>query len=179
MEYVACVELSGASGSAGSYQFYLNNLYDPDYSGTGYQPRGFDQIAALYQKYAVEECDWEVTFVQDSTVATAVSVMPCDASDVISPVYANGVEQQSKVLGSDKATPPVTIRGHWSAKRAEGVRAIDRDSLQAAVNAGPSDSWFLTLAAGAMDSASSVVVKAQVRLRYHTKFLGRPAIPNS
>ena len=33
--------------------FRGNGLYDPDYSGVGHQPRGFDQWANLYQAYYV------------------------------------------------------------------------------------------------------------------------------
>lgn len=31
----------------------INNLYDPNISGTGYQPIGFDQMSALWQNYRV------------------------------------------------------------------------------------------------------------------------------
>lgn len=40
----------------GTPEFYLygaNNGYDPDHSGTGHQPMGWDQMAAIYGDYAV------------------------------------------------------------------------------------------------------------------------------
>lgn len=38
------------------YQFKLNDLFDPDLTGVGHQPRGFDQLTTLYQRYLVYGC---------------------------------------------------------------------------------------------------------------------------
>jgi hypothetical protein len=35
------------------YLFRLNSLFDPDYTSTGHQPRGFDQWKTMYNKYCV------------------------------------------------------------------------------------------------------------------------------
>lgn len=42
--------------STGSYVFSLNGLYDPNISGVGTQPIGFDQLMALYQEFVVLGC---------------------------------------------------------------------------------------------------------------------------
>lgn len=34
----------------------LNGMYDPDVTGVGHQPLGFDQMALLYQRYRVHGC---------------------------------------------------------------------------------------------------------------------------
>jgi len=45
---------TGASGGCGAEQaFILNSLFDPNYTGTGHQPYGFDQISPLYASYLV------------------------------------------------------------------------------------------------------------------------------
>lgn len=52
--YTEAVSLSATgAGSAGSYTFSLNNLYDPNISGTGYQPIGFDQMSQIWLNYRV------------------------------------------------------------------------------------------------------------------------------
>lgn len=38
----------------------LNSLFDPDYTGVGHQPRGFDQLALLYSRYRVNAVKVEV-----------------------------------------------------------------------------------------------------------------------
>ena len=43
----------GAVGIPASYVFSANGLYDPNITGIGHQPRGFDQLMALYDHYVV------------------------------------------------------------------------------------------------------------------------------
>jgi hypothetical protein len=47
------VATSGAGGIAGSYFFSANGLYDPNATGTGHQPLGFDQMMLMYEQYTV------------------------------------------------------------------------------------------------------------------------------
>jgi len=60
--YTDTVPVISTSGSLGYKQFRLNSLFDPDLTGTGHQPRYFDQLcggAGPYNKYRVT--DVEVT----------------------------------------------------------------------------------------------------------------------
>lgn len=54
---------TGTTGNLGYYQFRLNSLFDPNYSGTGAQPRYFDQLCsnALYNRYRVYKADVSVS----------------------------------------------------------------------------------------------------------------------
>jgi hypothetical protein len=56
LRYCENFQLSvGTAGICGTeVTLALNSLYDPNLSGTGHQPYGFDQMAALYTKYRVD-----------------------------------------------------------------------------------------------------------------------------
>lgn len=43
------------SGALSTYVFAANALYDPDVTGTGHQPMGFDQLMLAYVHYAVKK----------------------------------------------------------------------------------------------------------------------------
>lgn len=61
---------TGTSGVMGTQQVMnLNCLYDPNYTGAGHQPYGFDQIQALYQKYQVDKV--KVTLIWTTPGGTA------------------------------------------------------------------------------------------------------------
>lgn len=58
------VTLSTA-GSLFKLQFNMNSIYDPYYTGTGHQPRGYDQLSQLYEKYTVLNARAKVTFMNN------------------------------------------------------------------------------------------------------------------
>lgn len=62
--------------------FSLNGLFDPDVSGTGHQPRGFDQWMALFKRYKVFKVDVELRF--DTTV-DATNYKKCGCWRVVGP----------------------------------------------------------------------------------------------
>lgn len=51
--YLASSQMQTAAGAAAVHTFQVNSLYDPDYTGVGHQPIGYDQLTALFQAYTV------------------------------------------------------------------------------------------------------------------------------
>ena len=56
----------------------MNSVYDPDYSGAGHQPQGFDEYSALYNSYRVNYVDVEIEAFTAAGEASTVmwGVMP-------------------------------------------------------------------------------------------------------
>lgn len=57
-----------------TYVFNLNSVYDPNRTGVGHQPQGFDQLAALYNRYRVISCSWVINCGSD--VPVRVGTLP-------------------------------------------------------------------------------------------------------
>lgn len=54
LKYVERIGINPAlTGALSSYTFSANAMFDPNVSGTGHQPYGFDQLMALYNHYQV------------------------------------------------------------------------------------------------------------------------------
>lgn len=58
----------GAAGIAAGHVFSANGLYDPDITGVGHQPIGFDQLMQLYDHYTVVGAKCRAYFTNVDTV---------------------------------------------------------------------------------------------------------------
>lgn len=65
------VSLDPAAGIPADYFFRANDLYDPNYTGAGHQPLGFDQWMALYTKFSVLNSKITVKFSNGADATTA------------------------------------------------------------------------------------------------------------
>lgn len=77
--YSTLVQLSPVSGAIAVHSFTLNGLYDPDYTGTGGQPRYFDTLvgsngtSAPYKKYQVVSATVSSTFVNGNGSGASIN----------------------------------------------------------------------------------------------------------
>ena len=53
LRYCQRCAINPAAGVTNSYLFRANSLFDPDLTGTGHQPLGFDEWAKFYRRYCV------------------------------------------------------------------------------------------------------------------------------
>ncbi len=61
------------------YVFRTNSLFDPNFSSTGHQPMGFDEMMQLFQVYSVYQCDVIVTVLNGSATAVVEDRMTVGA----------------------------------------------------------------------------------------------------
>jgi len=68
------LSISGISGVMATHVFSANGLYDPDTSGSGHQPIGFDQMIQSYNHYSVIRSKITIGFVNNSSYALRVGI---------------------------------------------------------------------------------------------------------
>lgn len=68
------------------FVFNLNSLFDPNRTGTGHQPLGFDQLSALYQRYRVYRVKYEIGWVNTSLDASIMVVLPSNNASSLTSV---------------------------------------------------------------------------------------------
>jgi hypothetical protein len=56
LHYVEQFTLNAALTSTDNYVFRANSLFDPNYTGSGHQPYGYDQWTTFYTGWVVEKC---------------------------------------------------------------------------------------------------------------------------
>lgn len=62
LRYSGNAGLISTSGVVASYVLRATDLYDPDYTGTGHQPMGFDQMMVFYEHFVVTRAKLTVNF---------------------------------------------------------------------------------------------------------------------
>jgi len=146
-------QTSGASaGTFGSeWAFRLNSLYDPDYTYTGHQPYGFDQLASLYYSYRVEGVRVRVTWSDPSRDGLYVAqvVTPSTASWNTNAASLSAISENPSacVIPLNNTGSQVTVfEQYFKIHEIEGVPAstiITSPSYNAGVTNNPTSSPYL------------------------------------
>jgi hypothetical protein len=174
-------------GSTASYR--LNSLHDPRYAAGGNQPYGYDQIAALYNKYIVYGAKVEATFLANSgsMLNCALQIQqPNDTNDltgktigfaselpgvVIKPLYGNGEGR-------------CTIVCYVPIHKALGVRRqavlLDPDNYGAVVSTGPTIIPYAKVAlSNAASAGTAPTATVNIKITYYAEFFERVPLNES
>jgi hypothetical protein len=66
--------LSSTSGAVATYVIRSNDCFDPDFTGTGHQPMGFDQMMVFYNHFCVRKARIKCTFRSISGIQSTACV---------------------------------------------------------------------------------------------------------
>jgi hypothetical protein len=177
----------------GTQVWSCGGLYDPDITGSGHQPLGFDQWMAFYNHYVVLSCRIEVSgFVQgvsqsDYTLGTVmIGVIPTGSSTAVTtadlfyelPYGAVGVAGTAGGMKPDVITNHLHIPEWFGVTETEFI-ADDTHRGNSASN--PSEDSFFEVGANrvAYSDASSIVCMTRTRLIYEVVFLERKELSQS
>lgn len=161
------------SGAVSTNLFRANSLYDPDYTGAGHQPLGFDQYMALYAQYLVRYSKITVTGINSSTgIVFGVSLLPTATSFGTSPEY---IEQQTTGYSfSIPASPTINQAAitTFDAKRFFDVTdPKDEADLQGSIGSNPAKSAYYHVWAGAYSGSSDPTATIiNVLIEYQVEF---------
>lgn len=151
LRYVDVLTMTSTAGAITKNAFSMNSLYDPDYTGVGHQPYGFDQWGALYQYYTVLgsklTCHWSPNSQDDNAHPFGpwhVGVVgDDDGSTPGSGVTSAELPRcDSKLLGTKNAgSNIVETVVTYSPQRDLGADPYD-DSVGALISASPSKQYY-------------------------------------
>lgn len=156
-----------------SYLFALNDIYDPDVTSTGSQPPYYDEWTALYYRWVVTECEYDVA-VTSRTVSGRLSVAaaPCTAVSLVPGSFeaASGL-RYAKCVETTGGGPTYHIKGKLKLNKLFGVPdyAIESDDNFAGA-VGGSPNRRMVLAIVAQTSGSSDALSLTVVMKYKVRF---------
>lgn len=140
--------LPPASLALASHVYFLNGMYDPDYTGTGHQPLGFDQfVGTMYDHYVVTHVHAKITFTNLSDTIPAHILLSIKDTGTVSTDIVNIMENgrnQYAVLGvRGSATGTRILLIDVDTSRFFGKDVTLDDTYEGNAGNNPSDGVFL------------------------------------
>jgi hypothetical protein len=181
LRYSERVGLTSTAGILTSTVFWGNNLFDPNFTGTGSQPEGFDQWALLYDSYTVYRSRIKVTIAATGATTSVNSfravLMPQTTSNLDTTIDDAAASPLAVEIFNQGSTNPARIlRRSLPVCTVVGVRpeeVLDNPNYSALVTASPTEGFFWQIYLQAMDLASTVVAFAYIEIDYYVDFSGR------
>lgn len=171
----------GVAGVAGVHVWSLNSLFDPDRTGVGHQPAGFDEMMSVYEHYTVYGVKYRVSWYSVDTtneMLGGVSVNDSVTAQSDPRVYMENGQTQWAVA-ANKNNNGDRIRnfsGYIDLAKVHGHKRdtyLDESQYQGSASANPGDEAFLHCwvapANATSDLSTSVWV---VELQYYVMLAG-------
>lgn len=164
--------LSGAG--PGAWRYRLNSLFDPDFSGIGHQPYGFDQLTPLYNRYRVISCSYVVSAVDQSGQYITFATLP--ANEQVNTLTLSQMREnprcQFAVQAPASAMKQITGKVYLpSLVGRNKAQYMADDRYQSLVTASPDEAAILNIYVQRMDEGINALnVPLTVTLEYTVEF---------
>lgn len=158
------------------YQFRLNSLFDLNLTGTGHQPKGFDQLAALYGRYRVYSAKYRLTFAQTSnSIPLYCGAAPTNTLTGFTDITDHAETPFCKYIVAVNSNPlPIgNFTGRVDLAELNGKTRIayaSDDTTQALVSASPSEQLNLHIMVQSLDNSTNVAMQVIVQIWYDVEF---------
>lgn len=163
LPYVQSGSITSTTSSISNYTFRANDLYDPDYTSTGHQPLGFDQLMLQYEHFTVIGAKIHVTFdvLPTQTVpvllaiqkAAGVAWTPSNQAEIMETPHL-----RYKIAPITNGATRVTLTSSMGMKKFFGCKAIvGEDSYKGSDSASPSEQAYFRLWFQALNSGTQTI----------------------
>jgi hypothetical protein len=188
--YVETVTLTtGTGGILGTAQtFRLNSLYDPNLSGSGHQPYGYDEASTIYGRYCVTNVEASIT-VSSSTDSNNVVCYTISPAGFTPSVAGSSINDMMETAGGNAIFSNVSGTNHVTARLGNiSLAAVEGRTKQGILEerdyggdytSNPVISPILSIAAGSLSGVSSATVIVTTTLVYHCRWNHRRPHPGS
>ena len=179
LRYHETITIDPSLGAAGTYTFSANGMYDPNISGVGHQPYGFDQLCALYNHYYVMRAKIRITAVTTNAYYI-MGVKLCDASTLNSAVPDYLMEQpgfKKRIIGNNNSAVAPSISQTFSTRKFFGLKSkaivLADDTLSGSSSYNPAEqAYFVIVLQPAVSSQDVATATFQVTIDYIATFTG-------
>lgn len=169
----------GAGGTVASHVIGANCLYDPDITGVGHQPLGFDEMMAMYDHYTVIGSRIRCWFANtDTTQNQLIGIYVSDSSSPAADprvIIENGMGKYNYLQEHEagaRHTKQITL-GHSVKKFNSVSNVLDRADLQGTATSNPSEKSYFHIWAASTNATDPGAVRLCYEIEY-TAILTEP-----
>lgn len=173
----------GIGGTAAAVVFSANGMYDPDISGTGHQPIGFDEYMALYDHYTVIGSRVRVDFLNGAAqpyyAFVAVRDTPTTTGDTRT-IVENGYIDYAPINGSTLDRAMVTLKQNVDIGNFLGrADPLSDPQLKGTQGSNPTEQVYYHIGAFAFNNEDAGVCHFNITIEYDVVFHERtPTLPS-
>lgn len=162
----------------GTWIFSANGIYDPDFTGTGHQPSGFDQLIAMYDHFVVIGAKAIVTFVNSDTSDSMICGIDVrdsiNAESDVRVVIESGTAKYVNLSPRDAGTNQATVTYSVNPARFLGrSKPLSDPNLKGSASANPVEQCYFHMFNANLDDQGTqgTPVTANVVIEYQVMFI--------
>lgn len=164
--YSESFSLNAAAGLLAHHYFRANDMYDPNGTGVGHQPMGFDEIGALFNHFTVIGSKIVIT----CSGATTDTKIGCylSGANLLGSGIERAIEAGSKTITMNTNSTPKKLVHKCSPKKFfRQTSIIDNYSLRGSTSASPAEiAYYLIWVAPADRSADLASITLEVQIYF-------------
>lgn len=181
MRYATDIRLDGAvAGLPVNYMFNAIDMRDPDRTGVGHQPLGFNQLEAIYEHYTVLKAKITATFIPLEATGYGVPIVCNIMSNNGTVIYTTPDSQREQGQSTSgiagfNGSRPLTLIHNFDSKRFFGVTDVDDNHhLSGRGGASPTENACLQISVAPADAGQiSTACVVQILIEYTAKWTER------
>lgn len=184
LKYTELFSITSTSGAIIQQKMSGNGAFDPNITGSGHQPQGFDQYSALYQRYICRGSSIKVTVNSNTAGSNYIySVRPtADINDTSTDMTAEIEKAYSRWKIGTQTHPARAIKMYRSTAKMEGVpniKTLISDDYSAPFTANPTAQWYWFVSATNADAQTTTNFNFYVEQTFYLEFYDRKTIGQS
>lgn len=185
LRYVDQITLNPGVGSIAHHLFNANGMWDPDLSGAGHQPLGFDQYMAFYESFVVvgAKCKIQCMSGGEAVADNCYVGIYLNESTTSAANPGELLEQQNSkwaMLTNGDAGGSAAVTQYYNAARFFGSEVIGKADHTGTASGNPVEkALFNVFAFGASVTADPTILQCNVTIEYTALVTERKTLAGS
>lgn len=175
LKYVQYIAFTPSAGLTTNHFFRGNSLYDPDFTGTGHQPLGYDQISNIYREVLVKGCLIHIEAMCNTANDSAyIGLVPTDVTTAIT-IQNLSEEPRAVTKSIQQGSGKLVLKKYMTTQKEFGLSKLgtqdDAFTHDAANN--PISIWYWAIAVCDVNALNSPLIQMKITLTYDCVFFDR------